>query len=66
MWAPGWGAAWWKIGDLRILIDASLLMALTANVGLTLRGEWRRDSRPPGDRKRDDLVFRTGITVSFQ
>jgi len=53
-------------GDLRTLADASLLIALTDNVGLTLRGEWRRDSRPPGDRKRNDLVFRTGITVSFR
>jgi putative salt-induced outer membrane protein YdiY len=53
-------------GDLRTLTDLSLLVALTEQVGLTLRGEWRRDSRPPGDRKRDDVVFRTGITVSFR
>jgi putative salt-induced outer membrane protein YdiY len=54
------------LDDLRVLSDLSLTIALTDNVDLTLRGEWRHDSRPPGDLKRDDFVVRTGLTLSIR
>jgi putative salt-induced outer membrane protein YdiY len=47
--------------DLRTLTDLSLQIALTDNVDLTLRGEWRRDSRPPQGVRRSDVVFMTGF-----
>ena len=56
-------AAW---GDLRTLTDLSLQIALTENVDLTVRGEWRHDSRPPQAVRNDDLVLSTGFTVSFR
>ena len=51
--------------DLRLLVDLSLQIALTDNVDLTIRGDWRRDTRPPGDVERDDVVLRSGFTLSF-
>jgi hypothetical protein len=47
--------------DLRTLTDLSLQIGLTDNVDLTLRGEWRRDSRPPQGVRRSDVVFMTGF-----
>jgi hypothetical protein len=54
------------LDDLRTLTDLSLQIALTDNVDLTVRGEWRRDSRPPAGVRRDDVVLSTGFTVSFR
>lgn len=54
------------VGDLRTLSDLSLLVALSRNVDLALRGEWRYDSRPPTDVVRNDFLLRTGVTVSFR
>lgn len=53
-------------GDLRTLTDLSLQIALTENVDLTVRGEWRHDSRPPENVLSDDVVVRTGFTFSFR
>ncbi|MEX2470624.1 MAG: DUF481 domain-containing protein [Gemmatimonadota bacterium] len=53
-------------GDLRTLTDLSLQIALTDNVDLTVRGEWRRDARPPTGVRRSDVVLSTGFTVSFR
>lgn len=52
--------------DLRTLTDLSVQFALTENVDLTVRGEWRHDSRPPTDVVPNDVVVRTGFTVSFR
>lgn len=52
--------------DLRALTDLSLQIALTERVDLTIRGEWRHDSRPPGGVQRNDLVMRSGFAVSFR
>ena len=52
--------------DIRILADLSLLIEITENVDLVIRGDWRHDSRPPGGVGRDDFVLRTGFTVSFR
>lgn len=54
------------VEDLRALSDLSLLVALSRNVDLALRGEWRYDSRPPTDVGRHDFLLRTGVTVSFR
>jgi putative salt-induced outer membrane protein YdiY len=55
-----------EVGDLRTLTDLSLLISLTDNVDLTIRGEWRYDRRPPEGRKGNDFVLRTGFTFSFR
>lgn len=55
-----------RFGDLRTLTDLSVLIQLTESVDLGIRGEWRHDSRPPEGRDHDDLVLRTGFTVSFR
>lgn len=52
--------------DVRTLTDLSLQIALTENVDLTVRGEWRHDSRPPENVVPDDVVVRTGFTFSFR
>lgn len=52
--------------DFRTLTDLSLLISLTESVDLAIRGEWRHDSRPPREVEPDDLVLRTGFTVSFR
>lgn len=52
--------------DIRTLTDLSLLIALTENVDLTVRSEWRHDSRPPARVVPNDFVVRTGFTVSFR
>ncbi|MEX2465667.1 MAG: DUF481 domain-containing protein [Gemmatimonadota bacterium] len=52
--------------DLRTLTDLSLQIALTDNVDLTLRGEWRRDSQPPAGVRRNDVVFTTGFAFSLR
>lgn len=49
------------LADLRTLTDLSLQIALTDNVDLTLRGEWRRDTRPPQGVRRSDVLFTTGF-----
>lgn len=54
------------LDDLRTLADLSFLLALSENVDLAIRSEWRHDSRPPEDVERNDLVLRTGVTVSFR
>lgn len=55
-----------RFRDLRTLTDLSVLIELTENVDLGIRGEWRFDSRPPEGRERADLVLRTGFTLSFR
>ena len=52
--------------DVRTLTDLSLQIALTENVDLTVRGEWRHDSRPPANVVPNDGVVRTGFTFSFR
>lgn len=53
-------------GDTRALSDLSLLIALTDEVDLAVRLQWRRDTRPPGGVERDDLSFTTGFTVALR
>lgn len=52
--------------DLRVFTELSVLIALTENVDLAIRGEWRHDSRPPGGVVPDDAVLRTGFALSFR
>ena len=52
--------------DVRTLTDLSLLIGLTENVDLAIRGEWRHDSRPPANVVPNDAVVRTGFTFSFR
>ena len=51
--------------DLRVLGDASIIISLTDALDLTLRNEWRYDSRPPAGRELHDLRITTGFTVTF-
>ena len=51
--------------DTRLLTDLAILISLTESVELTVRGEWRHDSRPPEDVVPNDVVVRTGFTFSF-
>lgn len=53
-------------GDVRTLTDLSILFSLTENLDLTVRSEWRHDSRPPEDVVPNDLIVRTGFTVSLR
>lgn len=53
-------------GDARLLADVSILFSITENVDLTVRNEWRRDSRPPENVEESDYVISTGFTVSFR
>jgi len=52
--------------DLRLLADASIVISLTDALDLTLRNQWRYDSRPPASREAHDLKITTGFTVSFR
>lgn len=52
--------------DLRTLVDVTFLISVTEHVDLTIRNEWRHDSRPPQGRVRNDYVLRTGLTLSFR
>jgi putative salt-induced outer membrane protein YdiY len=52
-------------GDMRTLLDTSLLFAVTSDVELAVRGQWRHDTRPPGGVEPDDVRFTTGFTVSL-
>ena len=52
-------------GDVRILDEALLAIALTKHVTFTTAFSLRHDSRPPGDVKQTDLAMRNGLTVSF-
>jgi hypothetical protein len=54
------------LADYRALADASLLVGLGPMVDLTLRFEWRHDSRPPSTIGPTDYVFETGIVVSLR
>lgn len=51
--------------DFRLLNELSLGVPLADRVSLALGADWRHDSRPPGDLRRDDLTFRTGVSVAF-
>ena len=53
-------------GDTRTLADASLVIDLTEQVALTIRGEWRHDSRPPDNVETDDVSLSTGFAVTFR
>ncbi len=52
--------------DLRILNDLGVAFPVTERVRFTVSGEWRRDTRPPSNLERDDLVLRMGITLDFR
>jgi hypothetical protein len=52
--------------DLRILNDLGVSFPVTERVRFTVSGEWRRDTRPPSNLERDDLVLRMGITLDFR
>ena len=54
------------VDDIRLLTDLSVLISLTENVDLTVRSEWRHDSRPPGGVVPNDVVVRTGFTFSLR
>lgn len=53
-------------GDARVLADVSILFSVTENVDLTVRNQWRWDSRPPEGVDENDYVISTGFTVSFR
>lgn len=52
-------------GDVRVLDEAVLAVALTKHLTFTAGVNLRHDSRPPGDVKKTDLSMRNGLTVSF-
>ncbi len=52
--------------DLRILNDLGVTFPVTDGVRLTTSGEWRRDTRPPTNVKRDDLILRMGVSLDFR
>lgn len=53
-------------GDTRTLTDLSLLIALTNEVDLAVRWQWRHDTRPPGGVDADDFSFTSGFTVALR
>ncbi len=54
------------LGDTRTLTDLSLLIALTDEVDLAVRFQWRHDTRPPGGVEPDDFSFTSGFTVALR
>jgi hypothetical protein len=54
------------LGDARTLTDLSLLFALTDEVDLAVRWQWRHDTRPPGGVEPDDFKFTSGFTVALR
>lgn len=54
------------VGDARLLSDLSILIALTDQVDLAVRLQWRHDTVPPGGVDADDLSFTSGFTVSLR
>jgi len=52
--------------DARTLADLSLLIAVTDQVDLAVRFQWRHDTRPPGGVLADDFAFTSGFTVSLR
>jgi hypothetical protein len=53
-------------GDQRILNDLGVTFPVSDQVRLTMSGEWRRDTRPPANLERDDLVLRMGVSLDFR
>jgi len=53
-------------GDTRALSDLSLLIALTNEVDLAVRWQWRHDTRPPGGVEPNDFSFTSGFTVALR
>jgi putative salt-induced outer membrane protein len=54
------------LDDFRALTDLSFLVGLGPMVDLTLRFEWRHDSRPPTGIERGDYLFETGVVFSLR
>jgi hypothetical protein len=52
-------------GDLRLLNDLALLVALARRANLTVTAEWRHDSRPPAGIEAHDLRLSTGLTFAL-
>jgi len=52
--------------DLRVLNELGVTFPVTDQVRLTMSGEWRRDTRPPANLKRDDVTLRMGISLDFR
>jgi len=52
--------------DVRVLNDLGVTVPLNDQVRFTVSGEWRRDTRPPGELERDDLTLRMGISLDFR
>ncbi len=54
------------LGDTRTLGDLSFLIAVTDQVDLAVRFQWRHDTRPPGGVLPDDFSLTSGFTVSLR
>jgi hypothetical protein len=52
-------------GDVRAILNATLVAPLGRVAGLTATVTWRYDSRPPADVRRYDFELRQGVTVAF-
>jgi putative salt-induced outer membrane protein len=52
-------------GEHRAVLDASMVVAITASVGLQLTASDRYNSHPQPGIKSNDFLFLTGITVKF-
>ena len=53
------------VGDVRVLHQATLAVALTEHVRLSAELDLRYDSRPPDAVESLDLALRNGLRVSF-
>ena len=52
-------------GDLRILDDFEMTVAISKWLGLTLALQYRYDSEPPAGIKEYDLSLKNGLTITF-
>ncbi|TVP77477.1 MAG: DUF481 domain-containing protein [Gemmatimonadales bacterium] len=52
--------------DIRVLNDLGLLVPITSSARVTISAEWRYDSQPPGDLRRNDLSWSAGFGIDVR
>lgn len=55
-----------EVRDIRILNDLGLLIPITSSARVTISAEWRYDSQPPGDLRRNDLSWSAGFGIDMR
>ncbi len=54
-----------ELSDTRVLNELGLFLPLSERLRTTVSLEWRRDPRPPGGLRRNDVNLKVGVGVEF-